>query len=157
MSAPQQGGLPPRLAVAFTSAAFFAVLIAGFGVLSLLSDTEVLPVSGLGQVPGIAGTALAVIAFVAGAAGATRGPRPRFGSVAGVVVVSFLGYLLGVLIGAVLAGVDVARAVAAVGAFATSWFAVVLAVAAGACAWTAVALVRTHAGRPRWPWEHDEP
>ena len=41
----------------------------------------------------------------------------------------------------------------AAGAFATSWFAVVLASTALIAGWTAVALVRTRAGRPRWPWE----
>ena len=50
-------------------------------------------------------------------------------------------------------GIDLARAIAAAGAFATSWFAVVLASAALIAGWTAVALVRTRAGRPRWPWE----
>jgi prolipoprotein diacylglyceryltransferase len=61
-----------------------------------------------------------------------------------------------VLVGAALTGVDLARAIAAAGGFATSWFAVLLASVALVAAWTAVALVRTRAGRPRWPWERDE-
>ncbi len=51
---------------------------------------------------------------------------------------------------------DAARTAAAIGGFATSWFAVVLASAALVAGWVAVALVRTGADRPRWPWERDE-
>ena len=43
MSEPRPG-LSPRIAVAFASAGFVALVIAGFGMLSLLTDTEVLPV-----------------------------------------------------------------------------------------------------------------
>ena len=70
-----------------------------------------------------------------------------------VVVAVFLAYLIGLLVGAMFGGIDLARAIAAAGAFATSWFAVVLASAALVAGWTAVTLVRTRAGRPRWPWE----
>jgi hypothetical protein len=73
-----------------------------------------------------------------------------------VTVATVLAYLVGVLAGGVLSGVDGARIVAAVGAFATSWFAVVLAAAALVGGWGAIALVRTAAERPRWPWERDD-
>ena len=55
MSEPQRGVSPP-VAVAFAVVGFFALLIAGFGLLSLLSDAEVIPVPGLGQLPGAIGT-----------------------------------------------------------------------------------------------------
>jgi hypothetical protein len=49
------GGLTPPVATAFAVVGFFALLIAGFGMLSLFTGAEVLPVSGLGQLPGIVG------------------------------------------------------------------------------------------------------
>jgi hypothetical protein len=81
-----------------------------------------------------------------------RRPAPRYSGVVLVVVAVFLAYLLGLLVGAMFGGIDLARAIAAAGAFATSWFAVVLASAPS-----------SRAGRPspscapapvaRWPWE----
>lgn len=151
-----RGPVSTPVALALTTAGFFALLVAGFGMLSLLTDAEVLPVSGLGQAPGIVGTVAAVVGFAVATAAVIRRPRASYAGVLVIVVTAFLAYLAGVLVGAVLTGVDPARAVAAVGAFATSWFAVVLASVALVAGWCAVALVRTRAARPRWPWEHDD-
>lgn len=156
MSTPH-GGVTPPMAAAFAVVGFFALLIAGFGMLSLLSGDEVLPVTGLGQVPGVVGAALATLAFAVTMWMAVRRPHPSYVAAGLAVVTTFLAYLLGVLIGAVLAGIDLARAAAAIGGFATSWFAVVLAGAALIAGWGGIALVRTRASRPRWPWEHDLP
>ena len=137
----------------FAAVGYLALLIAGFGLLSLLSDAEVLAVSGLGQLPGAVGVAASVVAFTIATAALVRRAHPSFGGVVVIVLMAFLAYLAGVLAGAVLAGVDATRVVAAIGAFSTSWFAVVLASAALVAGWAAIALVRTRAGRPRWPWE----
>ncbi|QOC26471.1 hypothetical protein IC744_09060 [Microbacterium hominis] len=150
------GGVAPPIATAFAVVGFFALLIAGFGMLSLFSGAEVLPVTGLGQLPGVGGAVLALAAFASTTWLAVRPARPRYVAVLTVVVATFLAYLLGVLVGAVLGGTDAARTAAAIGGFATSWFAVVLASAALVAGWVAVALVRTSADRPRWPWEGDE-
>lgn len=152
MTEPQRGVSPP-VAVAFATVGFFALLIAGFGMLSLLADADVLAVGGLGQAPGVVGVAVSVVVFVLTVWRAVRRPQPSYGAVAIVVVATVVGYVLGVLVGALLTGVDAARATAAAGSFATSWFAVVLASAALVAGWAAVALVRTRARRPRWPWE----
>ena len=150
------GGLTPPVATAFAVVGVFALLIGGFGMLSLFTGAEVLPVSGLGQLPGIVGGAFSVGAFALSTWFAVRPERRRYGSAAIVTVATVLAYLVGVLAGGVLSGVDGARIVAAVGAFATSWFAVVLAAAALVGGWGAIALVRTAAERPRWPWERDD-
>ncbi len=149
-------GASPGLATLLTSAGFFALLVAGFGMLSLLTDAEVLPVAGLGQAAGIVGVAAAVLTYAVAVRRAVRRPRASYPAIAVVAAVTFLAYLAGVLAGALLAGVDPARAVAGVGGFATSWFAVVLASAAVLSGWVAVALVRTRASPPRWPWERGE-
>ena len=146
-------GVSAPVALAFGTIGFFALLVAGFGMLSLLSGAEVVAVPGLGPLPGAVAVAFAVIAFVLAVWTVVRRPAPGYGGVVLVVVATFLAYLAGLLVGAMLGGVDLARAVAAAGAFATSWFAVVLASTALIAGWTAVALVRTRAGRPRWPWE----
>lgn len=149
----ERGPVSPPLAVAFTVVGFFALVIAGFGMLSLLSGADVLPVAGLGEAPGIVAVAAAVIVFGVSVWIAVRRPHPSYWSVVGVVAATFLAYLAGLLLGAVISGTDAATALSAAGGFATSWFAVVLAAAALVAGWAAVALTRTRAGRPRWPWE----
>jgi len=151
-----RGGVSPPVATAFAVVGFFALFIAGSGVLSLLTGAEVMPVTGLGQLPGIGGTALAVAGFAGATWLTVRAGRPRHVGALTIALTAFLGYLIGMLLGGVLGGADAARLAAAIGGFATSWFAVVLASAALIAGWVAVALVRTAADRPRWPWERDE-
>ena len=52
-------------------------------------------------------------------------------------------------------GADLAVAAAVAGRIATTWFGVVVAAAALIAAWGGIALVRTRAQRPRWPWEDE--
>ena len=140
----------------FAVVGFFALVIAGFGLVSLFADAEVIPVAGLGHAPGVVALALSAAVFAAALWSGVRVPRPSFWSVVLVVAASFLAYLAGVIVGAVLTGADAARTASAVAGFATSWFAVVLAGAALVAGWSGVALVRTRASRPHWPWERDE-
>lgn len=146
----------PLAALAYATTGFVALVIAGFGLTSLLTDAEVLAVPGLGAVPGIAGVAAATAAFAVVTWFAVRPRRASYGAVAAVVAAAFLAHLAGVWVGALLSGTDPARATAAVGGFATSPFAAVLLASAFVSGWAAVALVRTRASRPRWPWESDD-
>jgi hypothetical protein len=98
----------------------------------------------------------------AGAAGSRRGPRgvagtrhPSFWGSAWTTAASFLAYLAGVWFGAVVTGADLGVATAVVGGLATSWFGLVVAAAAFVSSWAGIALVRTRAQRPRWPWEDE--
>lgn len=155
---PAGSGSPvrPALALALTAAGFVALLIAGFGIVSLLTDTEVIGIPGLGAVPGAAAFAAATAAFAGLTWLSVRVPRPSFVSVVAVVAAVFLAYLAGLWAGALATGTDAGRATAAVGGFVGSPFAVMLAASAAVCAWVAVALVRTRASPPRWPWEDDD-
>lgn len=146
----------PALALAFTAAGFVALLIAGFGIVSLLTDTEVIGIPGLGAVPGAAAFAAATVAFAGLTWLSVRVPHPSFVSVVAVIAGVFLVYLAGLWVGALVTGTDAGRATAAVSGFVGSSFAVVLAASAAVCAWVAVALVRTRASRPRWPWEDED-
>jgi hypothetical protein len=140
-------------ALAFTTIGFVALLIAGFGLTSLLTDTEVIAVPNLGFLPGALGVAVATVAFAAITGLAVRLARPQYTAVIAITASVFIGYLAGLWVGALLTGAGLAPATAAMGSFATSVFALVLLGAAVVCAWAAIALVRTRAGRPRWPWE----
>jgi len=154
--ADQSRGVSPPVAVAFAVVGYFALLVAGFGLTSLYTDTEVLAVPGLGPLPGVLGVAFSTVAVVVALWSAVRRPRPSYGAAFVAAVAALLAYLIGVGLGAVIGGSDAATALAAVGGFATSWFALILAALAFVAGWAGIALVRTRASRPRWPWERDE-
>lgn len=145
-------GVRPAVALALATVGFVALLIAGLGILSLVLDQDVIAVRGLGQVPGITGTILAVGAFGAALWASIR-RRPTYIGALGCALAAFLGYVGGVLLGAAFSGSDLGAAAAAAGGVAASWFGVVVAGAGLISGWGGVALVRTHSDRPRWPWE----
>ena len=150
------GGLRPGLATAFAVVGFGALAICGLGVTSLLTGTDVVAVRGLGPVPGAVGFAAALLAVAVGIATGLRRTHPSYLLAVPVGLGAVIAYLAALTVAAWAVGVDPARAVAAAGEFALSWFALVLLVAAAAAAWTGVALVRTRAHPPQWRWERDD-
>lgn len=122
---------------------------------SLMLEAEVVGVPGLGQLPGVLAFMLATVSFSGAVWVGLRRGSPTYWAVLPVAAATFLAYLVGLLMGALFAGDDVGPALSAVSDFSTSWFAAVLAGSAVVSCWAAVALVRTRAGRPRWPWEDD--
>ncbi|GAA1943842.1 hypothetical protein [Microbacterium deminutum] len=167
---PGQGGgtVRPLTALAFATATFVALLIFGLGMVSLALGEDVIATSGLGQAPGIVATVFATIAFAIGlwlavrshrSAAASEGDSPRlspsYWGAAWTTAACFLAYVGGLFVGAVTTGADLAAAAAAAGRIATTWFGVVVAAAALVSAWGGIALVRTRASRPRWPWEDE--
>ena len=145
----------PVVALVFATVAFVALLIFGLGMLSLLLDADVVEATGLGPIPGVVATILASAAF-AGALWATlRRAKASYRGALWAALACALGYLAGLLLGAALAGSDMAAAAAAAGRIATSWFGVVIAAAGALGGWGGIALVRTRAQRPRWPWEDE--
>jgi succinate dehydrogenase hydrophobic anchor subunit len=163
----------PPIALAFALLGFFALMIFGLGMTSLATGTDVISTPGFGQFPGIFGPIFAAVAFAGvlwaflrtprpasspgndrasqGASG--RGGHPSFWGALIVAIAAFLAYLVGVGLVAMIVGADPAAAVGTVGSLATSWYGLVVFGAALIAAWAGIALVRTHADRPRWPWE----
>lgn len=155
MSEPGRG-VPPRMGLGFATIGFVALAVCGLGLTSLALGAEVLATPGLGQIPGVLGMVLATAMFALTMWAALRRTHPVYRASVTVTVATLLAHLVGVWLGAVFSGADPARATAAVGGFVTSWFVVVLGVAAFVSSWSGIALVRTRAQRPRWPWERDD-
>lgn len=153
---PPREPVRPGVALAFTLVAFIALVIAGLGVVSLATNEDVIATPGLGQLPGVLGIVVAGAAFAAVVWAALRRPHPSFWNALWVAVTCFLGYLLGVVVGILVGGADPAVAAGVAGRTATGWVGMVVASAALVSAWSAIALVRTRAQRPRWPWERDD-
>jgi hypothetical protein len=152
---PSGGSVRPPVALAFATATFIALLIFGLGMLSLLLGEDVIEAPGLGQIPGVLAVGFATVAFAGSLWAAVRMPAPSFWGAAWTTAATFIAYLLGVWLGAVTTGADLAVATAVAGRIATTWFGVVVAGAALIAAWGGIALVRTRARRPRWPWEDE--
>ena len=152
-----RGPVRPVVALAFATMAFAAFTIFGLGMTTLATGQDVIEAPGLGQVPGVVGVTLAILAFAGGLwAAIGRGTRhPSFWGAAWTTAACFLAYVGGVWLGAVLTGADVGVSTAVAGRLATSWFGLVVALAAFICSWAGIALVRTRARRPRWPWEDE--
>lgn len=149
-------GASRPLAVAYASGGFFALLIAGFLITSVLTGTEVVAVSGVSSMPGVIGAALGIGGFAVATAIALRFPHPSYVSSLGIVVGAFVGYLIGLAAGAIVVGVDLHTGWMLVTDFVTRPYVLVLLGAAFVSGWAAIALVRTRAHRPSWPWEHDD-
>lgn len=146
----------PPVALAFALLGFVALLVFGLGMASLLSDTDVISTSGFGQYPGIFGAVFATAVFAGMLWMFVRAPHPSFWGAAVVAVATFLAYLIGVVFVALVVGVDPAAAFGTAGRLATTWYGFVVVGSALIAGWAGIALVRTRADRPRWPWESRE-
>jgi hypothetical protein len=155
-SSPQESGpVSPVLALVLATASFIALLIFGLGMTSLITAEDVIDTPGLGQVPGILGTTLATAAFAAALWAAVRRGPAKYSGALWAAVACFLGYIFGVWAGALFTGAGLAVSTSVAGRLATSWFGLVVAGAGLVAAWGGIALVRTRAQRPRWPWEDE--
>lgn len=152
---PPREPVPPPVALGFTLVGFVALVIAGLGVVGLATDDDLVTAPGLGPWPGVVAILVAGGVFALIVSSALRRAHPSFWNALWAGIGCFLGYLLGAAVGVLLAGGDPAVAVGVAGRIATSWFGVIVVVAALVASWSAIALVRTEARRPRWPWERD--
>jgi hypothetical protein len=149
------GPVRPVVALVLATVGFVALLIFGFGMVSLFLNADVIEAPGLGQIPGVVGTTASVLAFAAVLGAAVFRPAPTYWTALWAALAGVIGYLVGLWIAAVLMGVDAAVATAVAGRIATTWFGAVIAFAGAVAAWGGIALVRTRAERPRWPWEDE--
>ena len=149
----------------FATVLYAALVIAGFGLISLVLERDVVARGGLGPLIGPAMTATSVLlVLIALVAVAMRVPQERTRvSLPVALVIGFGAYLFfGVAYG-VLAGARSGSAlgiVVALGAQIVSPFAVVAGALAVLVSLLFLIVVSAHreGGRPRWPWEsRDEP
>lgn len=159
-----RGTVRPVVALAFATTAFVALVVFSLGMLSLLLDEDVVATPGIGQVPGVAGVAASALVFAGSLWSAIRparggdGRHPSFWNAPWIALASALAHVAALWLAAVATGADPAAAAAIAGRIVTSWFGAAIALCALVCAWGGIALARTHARRPRWPWESgDEP
>lgn len=151
-----QGSVRPAVALAFSLIGFFAIVIAALGVVSLLTEEEVVAVPALGPAPGAVGLLAAGGAYAAVWWAGARAARPTFWWALVTAAASFLAYALVAGMTALIVTADLGAAVAVTADLAAGWPGLVVALGALVAAWAGIALVRTRASRPRWPWENDD-
>lgn len=144
------------LAWVIGAVSFFALSIMGLGVLSLFTEQDIISVPGLGQLPGIVGMGLAVVVFALALRGVVAEARPSFVTSMFLALAAALVHLGGVWGTAVSEGSGAVRATAAAGHLVLGGASAVIVISALIAAWVSIALRRTGARAPRWPWERNQ-
>lgn len=135
---------------------FFALAIFGLGALTVATDVDIIAISGLGQLPGAIGMLVGLGAFAATLWVSIRRGRPSFSSVVVIALATALAHLVTVWLGVLVASGDPIVALVVAGALVRGGASVVLLLAAAVAGWAGIALRRTRARRPQWPWERDD-
>lgn len=135
---------------------FFALAVFGLGALSVATDTDIISTPDLGQAPGVVGMLAAVVAFAVLLWVTLRTRRPSFVATITIALVTVLAHLAVVWFAVLLGTSDIVIATAVAGDLVRGGVSAVLLVAALIAAWGGIALRRTRAEHPRWPWERDE-
>jgi hypothetical protein len=145
----------------FATALYVALVVAGWGFVSLLSDTDVVADRSVGPivVPVSEGiSALAVLLLLAVPSAPTIETAGVGGTVVRALVVGLVAVAAFLVTGGVLIVFATGRFVEFLlflAAQAPTFFALVI-VAAGTIAALGFALLRTREHPPRWPWERDD-
>ena len=148
------GPVRPIVALGLATVTFIALLIFGLGITSLVIGADIVETPGLGQIPGIVATALTTGAFALVLWMGLRRQHPSFWSALWTALACYAMYVAAVWI-AVATGAGIGVATGVAGRIATTWFGLVVLATAAISAWGGIALVRTRAHRPRWPWEDE--
>ncbi|MDP3950551.1 hypothetical protein [Microbacterium sp.] len=139
-----------------TTIGFFAIAVFGLGALSVVTDADIISVPDTGQAPGIIGMIVAVAVFAGILYLAVRITHPKFRSVWAISIATAFAHMLAAAIGALVVTGDFVNALAVMGELITGGASVVILATAAIAGWAGVALRRTRAKRPRWPWERDD-
>jgi len=154
---PAPAGVSVALATVMTTIGFFALAVFGLGALSITTDADIISVPGTGQAPGIVGMIIAIAVFAGILWSVVRSAHPRFLSVWIIAIVTALGHLLAVGATAIIVTSDYVASLAVMAGLITGGGSLIVLAAAAVAGWAGIALRRTRASRPRWPWEDDEP
>lgn len=135
---------------------FFALAVFGLGALSVATDTDIIAVPDLGQAPGAVGMLAAVIAFALMLWSTLRRPRPSYMATIAIALATGLAHLAAVWITVTIGAESPVLATAVAGDLVRGGASAVLVLTALVAGWGGIALRRTRAEHPRWPWEREE-
>ncbi|MDQ1123364.1 hypothetical protein [Microbacterium trichothecenolyticum] len=145
-SEPRPAGVTPPVAVVLAAVSFLALSIAALGVVSLVLDADVIPVRGLGAIPGVIGQVVAVSVFAGVLWWGLRAEPPGYLTAVPCAIGAFVGEIVGLVVGSVVTGADPTRGLAAAESIALGFPGAVIAAAGLVAGAFGVLLVR---GGPR--------
>ncbi|KJL20597.1 hypothetical protein RN51_02816 [Microbacterium oxydans] len=135
---------------------FFALAVFGLGALSVATDTDIIAVPNLGQVPGVAGMIAAVASFALVLWSTLRRSQPSYAATIAIALTAGLAHLIVVWIAVLIGDGNLVLATAVAGDLVRGGASAVIVLAALIAGWGGIALRRTRAEHPRWPWERDD-
>lgn len=153
---PESAGVSAVLALVLAIISFFALAVFGLGAVSIATDSDIIAVRGLGPLPGAFGMLAAVVAFGLTLWSSLRRTPLSYASALAVALATALTHLAVVWIGVAAASGDLIVATVVAGDLVRGGASAVLLVAAAIAAWGGIALRRTRAQHPQWPWERED-
>ncbi len=135
---------------------FFALAVFGLGAVSIATDTDIIAVPDLGQTPGVVGMIAAVVSFALVLWSTLRRPHPSYVATIAIALVAGLVHLVAVWVAVLVGAGSIVLATAVAGGLVRGGASAVLVLAGLIAGWGGIALRRTRAEHPRWPWERDE-
>lgn len=135
---------------------FFALAVFGLGAVSVATDTDIIAVPNLGQVPGVAGMIAAVVSFALVLWSTLRRSQPSYVATVAIALTAGLAHLVVVWVAVLIGDGDLVLATAVAGDLVRGGASAVIVLAALIAGWGGIALRRTRAEHPRWPWEREE-
>ncbi|PRA80644.1 hypothetical protein [Microbacterium sp. MYb66] len=142
--------------MALATISFFALAVFGLGALSVATDADIIAVRDLGQAPGVIGMLAAVVSFALMLWSTLRRGDPSYVATIAIALVTGLVHLAAVWIAVLVGTGSIVLATAVAGDLVRGGASAILLLAALIAAWGGIALRRTRAEHPRWPWERDE-
>ncbi|KKX98393.1 hypothetical protein AAY78_08030 [Microbacterium sp. Ag1] len=153
---PESAGVSAILAVVLATIGFFALAVFGLGAVSVATDTDIIAVPNLGQVPGVAGMIAAVVSFALVLWSTLRRSQPSYVATVAIALTAGLAHLVVVWLAVLIGDGDLVLATAVAGDLVRGGASAVIVLAALIAGWGGIALRRTRAEHPRWPWEREE-
>ncbi len=153
---PESAGVSAVLSLVLSTVGFFALAVFGLGLLSLATETDIIAVPGLGQAPGMIGMAAALAAFAWAQWTAVRQARPPYRSVWLTALITGFAHLVVVAVCVLVVAGDAVTALVVAGDLVRGGASAVLVLVAATAGWCGIALRRTRAQHPHWPWEGDD-
>jgi hypothetical protein len=142
--------------VGFASIGYLALLVAGLGTASAIADDDIISTPGVSLVAAYAAAGVAIVAFALLLAGPVSRERPGYWAAASTAVGSAGLYTIALAIAVFVSSGDLSTTGSVLREVLVGWVVPVVLGSALVAAWAAIALRRTSARQPRWPWEDDE-
>ena len=154
MTAPEK--LPTPTLIAFASVGYLALLVAGLGIASVIADDDVISTPEVSLVAAYTAAGLAIVGFALLLLAPLSHARPSYWSAVSTGVGSAGLYVIALGIGVLLSSGELSLVAAVLREVLLGWVVPVVLGSALIAAWAAIAMRRTAASRPRWPWEDEE-